>query len=774
MTTIAKQSLKTQITELDNRFWVVNTMEMIERLAYYGVRAVIALYMVLALEEGGPEFSHVQKGAIFASWAAVQSLVPMFTGGVADRFGHKLTISIAIVFKIIGYLFMAWFLSYGGFWLGCMLLAFGTAIFKPGVQGTLAATLKKSSASVGWSIFYQLVNIGGFLGPVIAGALRQWSWSYVFYGCAVIVAANFLWLPFYDDPSKDPEFASDKSQKEAWGSLSRSLTKTLVSGWTQVLVVLSLLTGLLPVIWGGALLASGVTITASELGVESLGLGGPVVLLGWTGTILVTSLLALVFGNNDGLKRIAWMPMTIAAILAWTGPGLDGVGLSAAISAKAYASGPVAFLASVAGKFIALGKYPTVLAAAFLAYHPRKSEYDEGQADLVSVVVVSIVGLFQHRVFWFCIVFSGFWVMFNQVFDLLPNMIDDWVDSSQVIGFLGAQFATPLVPTLLAVFLGLVAGFVLAGINLLATRPDQRKAADVPWNAFMVVAIAWFAVGLFAALALDLPQPAAIACGIALLVGVGGFFAKLPGKALAAVAAVIGGLGAAFTVRAGLLANAAELTKMADEGAQVPPEWMINMNPGLIVFTVVFFGYLSSFVRPLTSIIIGMVVATAGSIVAGTAVIGWSCLAGICIFSIGEMLSSPKKMEYLASLAKKGQEGLFMGYANVPVAIGWIAGSIVAGAAYEEHGDKVVLARRHLVDVLGEDGTAIEALKKTEVMPMLADKLGGSLMDAQTLLYQTYHPEKIWLGIGLTGLASIIGMIIYDRVLRSIDAKAEA
>jgi MFS family permease len=162
-------SLSAQLKDLDSRFWIVNTMEMFERLAYYGVRTVVPLYMVLAREEGGPELSHEQKGVIFAWWAGMQSVLPMFTGGYADRYGHKQTIAAAIVLKIIGYLMMAELKTYEGFFAGCMLLAAGTAIFKPGVQGTLAATLKKSSASVGWGVFYQLVNVGGFIGPVLAG-----------------------------------------------------------------------------------------------------------------------------------------------------------------------------------------------------------------------------------------------------------------------------------------------------------------------------------------------------------------------------------------------------------------------------------------------------------------------------------------------------------------------------------------------------------------------------------------------------------------------------
>ncbi|MDP6933263.1 MAG: MFS transporter [Myxococcota bacterium] len=210
-TSAGGHSLREQIVGLENRFWIVNTMEMFERLAYYGVRAVIAIYMVLPVELGGPEFTHVQKGTIFAWWAALQSLLPMFTGGYADRYGHKKTIVLAILLKVVGYAMMAELQSYPGFFAGCMFLATGTAIFKPAVQGTLAATLKASHASVGWGIFYQLVNIGGFLGPVLAGVLRLMDWKYVFYACAVIVAVNFLWLPFYQDPTEGMEHDEEMS-----------------------------------------------------------------------------------------------------------------------------------------------------------------------------------------------------------------------------------------------------------------------------------------------------------------------------------------------------------------------------------------------------------------------------------------------------------------------------------------------------------------------------------------------------------------------------------
>ncbi len=597
-----REGLFDQLKGLDSRFWIVNTMEMFERLAYYGVRAVIAIYMVLPVSEGGPEFTHIQKGVIFAWWAGLQSLLPMFTGGYADRYGHKRTIVVAIVLKVIGYGLMAVRMDYEGFFVGCMFLAIGTAIFKPGVQGTLAATLKESSASVGWGVFYQLVNIGGFLGPVLAGVLRLMDWSWVFWSCALIVSINFLWLPFYKDPTEDMEISEEFS--DPW-----------------------------------------------------------------------------------------------------------------------------------------------------------------------KVLVTSVKGLFKPRVFFFCIVFSGFWVMFNQVFDLLPNMIDDWMDSSDLVGALGTSFGNPVVPWVLAALLGVVFGGVSGVMVLLALRPDHRTIREVPLASFAVVGIAYTG-SFFALLSWVAPNYAPAAC----ILGVGMAFwtagLRVEARPLAIGAAAIALVGACMSLQQVFSAAGPELVRLADAGQQVNPEWMINLNPGLIVFTMIFFAYLTSYVRPLTSIIIGMIVATVGSLVAGTATVGVICLVGIGVFSIGEMLSSPKKMEYLAQLSPKGQEGLFMGYANVPVAIGWIAGSLFAGKAYEEGGDKVNLAKRYLVEELGQAPDVVNTIDEADVVATLGAELGKAPLEVQHLLFETYHPETIWYSIAAIGVASIVGMVIYDRVLSYIDSRA--
>ncbi len=194
-----RRNLFEQLAGLQRAFWMVNIMEMFERLAYYGVRVVIPIYIAQADEIHGLHFTQTEKGFIFMLWALVQTGVPVFSGGFADRYGYKRTIAVSIAIKIAGYLLMAMQRDFWPFTFGCLTLAFGTAIFKPGVQGTLVRTLTLETSSIGWGTFYMLVNVGGFLGPPLAHFLYGWSWPTVFFGCAVIVSLNFVMLFTYKE-----------------------------------------------------------------------------------------------------------------------------------------------------------------------------------------------------------------------------------------------------------------------------------------------------------------------------------------------------------------------------------------------------------------------------------------------------------------------------------------------------------------------------------------------------------------------------------------------
>lgn len=506
----ASVGLWSQLKGFDRLFWIANWMEMLERLAYYGLRTVVPIYMVLAYESGGPQFSHVQKGTIFAWWAMIQSFVPMLSGGYADRYGFKKTIAVSVALKMAGYLVMAYAidlaalfvggdvavqrgaaggaLTYPIFFAGAMLLAGGTAVFKPGLQGLLAAIIPKSSASLGWAIFYQLVNIGGFIGPMLAGYLRILEWRYVFIACAIIVALNYPMLLTFKEP-------------------------------------------------------------------------------------------------------------------------------------------------------------------------PRAGE-GFGRAGPVKVLVDSVRGLFEPRLLGFTLIFAGFWLMFYQLFDILPNFIQDWVDSSMVLNFL---------------------------------EPAR---------------------GLF------------------------GFASGWP----------------------------------AEWGGHLPQEYLINLNAGLISVFAFLVGHVTGNLPVLRTIVVGIGVAALGIVLLSVSPLGTGILLAIAVFSLGEMIASPKKMEYLASIAPPGKEGLYMGYVNVTVGIGWSLGSKIAGHLYESGGDKVNLAKRHLLS-LGLSPESVEALPKTEVLGTLATKMGVGVAEAQRFLWDTYQPYSMWYVFAAFGAFSMFGMVVYDRLVRRADAK---
>lgn len=210
---VKQLGLVASLFSLSYVFWIVGGMEMVERLAYYGVKAVATLYAKTPVSEGGLGVTLTDFGFILAVWALLQSFIPVFTGSLSDRYGYKETIFASTVLKITGYLLMAFFPVYWGFFAGAVVLAIGTGIFKPGIQGTLVKSTNRQNSSMAWGVFYQTVNIGGFLGPLIAAQLRILDWQNVFFACAAIISFNFILLLMYKEPGKEKRLAHREKVK---------------------------------------------------------------------------------------------------------------------------------------------------------------------------------------------------------------------------------------------------------------------------------------------------------------------------------------------------------------------------------------------------------------------------------------------------------------------------------------------------------------------------------------------------------------------------------
>ncbi|MBU1707742.1 MFS transporter [bacterium] len=472
-----KASVLTQLRLLKPNFWFANWLEANERLAFFGVRAIAPLYMVYAVAEGGLGLSYSEKGLIYTIWALIQCLIPMISGGFTDEYGYKKSLYVAYSINIAGYLTFA-FAS--GFWsslAAACLIGLGTAIFKPPVQGTIAKASTEENSSIAWGFFYWMVNIGGFLAPLLAALVRgETNFKLVFFCAAGVTLFNFIpTLIFY----KEPEKVGDAKKR-----------------------------------------------TVGETFIETM----------------------------RTLKDRNFL--------------------------------------------IFLG------------------------------------------------IFSGFWFMFMQLWDLLPNFIDEWVFSRDIAPFFG-----------------------------------------------------WINSGLVL------------------------------------------------------------------ESGNVKPEMLINIDSFAIILLMLPIAWLTGKFHPMIALIGGMVISLVGFFMSGFTNIGFVVAAAIFVFAIGEMWCSPKFSEYIGLTAPPDKKAVYMGYSNIPFAIGWALGNLISGYLYENLGSKINFARQYLVSHLGMSSTDAAAVPQEKVMDTMASMMNGgvgaSVDDATRLLWSMHHPWIVWAILTCVGLISTILMVIY-------------
>ncbi len=208
-------------------FWVASAMELFERWAWYGLFAVLALYLTGSTDEGALGFSHIEKGEIMSYVTAILYLLPIITGAIADKIGYKLSLIIAYVILGTGYYFMGEVTSYTSVFLVFLWVAVGAAMFKPVASAIVTKSTDERNSSFGFGVFYMMVNIGGFFGPLFSAKLRdQFGWKIVFIMAASAIAINLLLVLFvFKEPNREKNTDSlsetiSKSFKNIWEALS--------------------------------------------------------------------------------------------------------------------------------------------------------------------------------------------------------------------------------------------------------------------------------------------------------------------------------------------------------------------------------------------------------------------------------------------------------------------------------------------------------------------------------------------------------------------------
>jgi len=175
------------------------TTELWERFSFYGMRALLVLYLVAAVDvtdpsQAGLGFSTGDAAAIYGSYNALVYLTPLAGGWIADRLiGARRSVLIGGIVIASGHYAMAapW---EGTFWLGLLLIAAGTGLLKPNVSAMVGDLYKgqpESRKDSAFSIFYMGINLGAFLAPLVTGWLAVqygWDWGFLAAGIGMTLA----------------------------------------------------------------------------------------------------------------------------------------------------------------------------------------------------------------------------------------------------------------------------------------------------------------------------------------------------------------------------------------------------------------------------------------------------------------------------------------------------------------------------------------------------------------------------------------------------------
>ncbi|HEX8764127.1 MAG TPA: MFS transporter [Candidatus Acidoferrum sp.] len=205
------QRLKEIREGFERPFWVANISEIFERLSYYGAFASLANYLHEKLN-----FPTAQTGTLAGIFGGMVWFLAIFGGAVADKLGFRRALSLAYMILAVAYFLLG---SLGAPWLApirgalppsifvgfiLILPALGISMVKPCVVGTTARASKENVRSIGYSIYYTMVNVGGAAGPYVASwAHRHLGVENVFRVAALSVFAMFFAvLIFFREPKR--------------------------------------------------------------------------------------------------------------------------------------------------------------------------------------------------------------------------------------------------------------------------------------------------------------------------------------------------------------------------------------------------------------------------------------------------------------------------------------------------------------------------------------------------------------------------------------------
>ena len=375
-------------------YWVAIVMEFFERGSYYGVMSILSIYMIDKLG-----FTKENVGLIKGTIQPILYFLPIVSGALADRFGYRRILLVAFTFLSGGYILASQMTSYSALFLALCVMALGAGTFKPIISGTIARVTDEKTSTLGFGIFYWTINLGAFLFPLfLVPFLKQadptWRWVIIAAGIGtgiMIIPTLFLY--------KQPPMPEDKNKK--------SLIQTLASAFEIIYSPIILLFLKAKKLAKSAGIIYGVSAVLLVLSIYLYLSAGSFLLLfvmlitfGSYFILNVKAESGMLSGLNSKVSQI--LLFTFVTLLIWLLPNL-----------------------TMYGRIISSVIYITV----FSIFKMETETNDEKK----------FVDFFHFLLL--IVIYSGFWVLYFQMFDSVLYYVKDYVDASQMDAAVNKMFA---------------------------------------------------------------------------------------------------------------------------------------------------------------------------------------------------------------------------------------------------------------------------------------------------------------------------------------------
>jgi len=211
------------LVHFSKSFWSANVSELFERIAFYGTTPILVPYLT-----GSRGFGDAQAIRLSGTFGLVVYGLPVLSGFVADLMGYRRAMMLAYSLLALGYLLVGNATTYWPIAGSLLVVAFGASLIKPTITGTVQKTCTEAQRPVGFSIYYTLVNVGGFIGPNLSGQVSNVLGTHrVFWSSAgsVIVALLIVLALFREPPAGDGKERKSVTQflRELGGATLKSL-----------------------------------------------------------------------------------------------------------------------------------------------------------------------------------------------------------------------------------------------------------------------------------------------------------------------------------------------------------------------------------------------------------------------------------------------------------------------------------------------------------------------------------------------------------------------